>query len=45
LPTKAWRYDKILKSSAAPRAAMRFNGVLVLRVARAGFAAIFYLAR
>ena len=39
------RCDKILRYSAAPRAAMRFNGVVILWVAMVGFAAIFFLAQ
>ena len=35
---------QILRYSAAPRAAMRFNGVVILWLAMAGVAAILFLA-
>ena len=41
IQSATWRRcDKILKSSAALRAAMRFNGVVILWVVMVGFAAI-----
>ena len=46
IQSTTWRrYDKIIRYSAAPRAAMRFNGVVILWVAMVGLAAIFFLAQ